>query len=179
MQDLIKECEAELNAVISPAYVYKVFIIEAMTENSVKLKDCPFILRGYDIAVHLKNSQKAILLGVTIGAGVDALIRKMQIENMAKAVIIDGLAAEAIERLCDSFQTREQGSLGAYAPQKALPRFSPGYGDFPIEAQKDFQNVLNLHKAIGVSVSDTMLLTPSKSVTAVLPVNSSELFQTH
>ena len=48
------------------------------------------------------------------------------------------------------------------------PRFSPGYGDVPLEIQKDIVMLLDCAKRIGVSLNDSLLMSPSKSVTAFI-----------
>ncbi|MBP3731219.1 MAG: hypothetical protein J6I40_07110, partial [Mailhella sp.] len=52
-------------------------------------------------------------------------------------------------------------------------RFSPGYGDFALEHQRDFARFLDMPRNAGISLSDTLLMTPSKSVTAVIGVGAS------
>ena len=63
---------------------------------------------------------------------------------------------------------REAGQDGLYT----RPRFSPGYGDLPLSLQREISRILNMPKEIGVSLTDTMLMTPSKSVTALIGVSS-------
>ena len=75
---------------------------------------------------------------------------------------MQALGAERIEALCDAFcdsLISEKGVL-------LRPRFSPGYGDLPLEVQKDIFSLLECHKRIGVSLNESLLMSPSKSVTA-------------
>ena len=51
-----------------------------------------------------------------------------------------------------------------------VPRYSPGFGDFPLTAQREILSVLDAARAIGVSLTDTLLMVPSKSVSAVIGV---------
>ena len=46
------------------------------------------------------------------------------------------------------------------------PRFSPGYGDWELSAQKDILRVCGGNQ-IGISVSDNFMMSPQKSVSAV------------
>ena len=48
------------------------------------------------------------------------------------------------------------------------PRFSPGYGDLSLEVQKEIFSLLDCPRKIGVSLGDSLLMTPSKSVTAII-----------
>lgn len=49
-------------------------------------------------------------------------------------------------------------------------RFSPGYGDYPIAVQNDLLRLLDAPRKIGLCATPAHLLTPRKSVTAVLGV---------
>lgn len=46
-------------------------------------------------------------------------------------------------------------------------RFSPGYGDLPIETQVYMAKMLDLERRIGVRVNSNMMMNPVKSVTAI------------
>ena len=76
-------------------------------------------------------------------------------------------AAAMIEAYCDGWQEelkQEFGKQGLYL----RPRFSPGYGDFPLSCQLPFLRALECQKRIGLTVTDSLILAPSKSVTAVI-----------
>lgn len=53
-------------------------------------------------------------------------------------------------------------------------RFSPGYGDLPLSFQKVFEHLLDMHRQIGLAHSREYLLTPRKSVTAVIGLRKAE-----
>ena len=79
-------------------------------------------------------------------------------------------ATAMIESYCDEVNTALKESF----EKKGLylrPRFSPGYGDFPLECQRDITSVLETAKRIGIMLTDSLLMTPSKSVTAVMGVS--------
>jgi hypothetical protein len=119
-----------------------------------------------NLAKHLTDCNRAVLLAATLGTQADTLIRMLTVQDMEKAVIAQAVCAAMIEAYCDSI---ESGILqkpefdGFYFTS----RFSPGYGDFNITHQKDILRVLNCSR-IGVSMTDGYMLTPTKSVTAVI-----------
>ena len=85
------------------------------------------------------------------------------------AVCLQALGAERIEALCDQFcadMARKQGSTG----KSLRPRFSPGYGDFPLEAQKDIFTVLGCDRRIGLTLNNSLIMSPTKSVTAIIGI---------
>lgn len=159
-KELLLLCSEELKNVIKAQVTYKVFDLEEGQPRGVK-----FQLKGKSIENHLKNCEKVIFMCATLSANVDALIRKKQITSMAEAMFVDSLASAAIEQVCDM---AEKNILTDFEDYQHTWRFGLGYGDFPLEDQSDFLNVLDAGKRIGVCVNDSMMLTPTKSVTCVI-----------
>ena len=92
----------------------------------------------------------------------------IQTQDMAKAVICDAMASAAVEQVCDYAETEIAERLSG---KHFTLRFSPGYGDFPLDVQKDFLLAANAQKVIGLCVNPSGMLTPTKSVTAVIGVH--------
>lgn len=154
MDRLMDECEAEILAKATPLYLY-----------AEKALPCDEVVRGEDIKNHLSGCEKAVLLCATLGTEIDKLIRINQIADMAKAVVMDSFASVAIEQVC----TKLDALLAEkYKGLNMTFRFSPGYGDYPLELQKAFLNILDAPRKIGLTINDNFLLTPTKSVTAVV-----------
>lgn len=171
MQGILDECEQQLLKVISPKFVYKIFDIEH-EENSVKVKSTTLSLEGRDICMHLKDCTKCVLLAATISAGADRLIRLYETQDMTKAVMTDCLASAAVEQVCnnvDNIVKKETENLFQ------TWRFSPGYGDLPIDIQREFLDVLNAQKRIGLNSTENNILIPRKSVTAIIGLSEHEI----
>lgn len=114
---------------------------------------------------HLKGCEKAAFFAATISDGIDRQLRIAQVSDITKAFVMDSLASVAVEQVCDKFeQILKEQTQGYYQTF----RFGLGYGDLPIEQQKDFVALLNASKQIGLSVSSSFMLIPTKSVTAVI-----------
>lgn len=171
---LMARCERELLAKIRARFLYRVFPIETMDERqkTVSLTGCRLVLSGRDILSHLAGCEKTVLFCATLGAGVDTLIRRAQVEDMRCALIYDAMASAAIEQVCE---LAEEEIRDACAPYHMTWRFGAGYGDLPIEIQGDFLNVLEAQKKIGLCVSASHMLTPGKSVTAVIGLAKHEI----
>ena len=158
MTSLLNDCEARLLSAAKPGYLYKIISLP-----------CEWLLVGEDIKNHLADCRSAALICATLGAEVDKLIRVSQITDMPRAVVINSLAAVAIEQVCDKIEEK----LSAIFPESYFTfRYSPGYGDFPIELQKSFLSELDAPRKIGLSANSSHILTPSKSVTAVIGISS-------
>ena len=124
-------------------------------------------VRSKGLARNLAGCREVCLLAATIGPGVDLLIRRAQVSAMSRAVIYQAAGAAMIEAYVDDLN--EQIRQEARARGLFLrPRFSPGYGDFSLDHQRDFARVLEMQKTCGITLGSSLLMTPSKSVTAVI-----------
>jgi 5-methyltetrahydrofolate--homocysteine methyltransferase len=148
----IKRCEGVLLDTITPRFVYKV------TETSNPL------LVGNDIAELLRDCQKAVFFCCTLGQMTDRLINSAGVTDISEQLYIDALANAAIEQVCDKVQEK---ILSAYPEYTNTTRFSPGYGDYPLSLQPKISEFLNTKKLIGVTVNESLLMLPAKSVSAV------------
>ena len=144
-------------------YVYQKFELEK--DEDFCLKNTVFNLQGEDIKKLLEECNFCVVMASTLGGEIDTEIRKMQIRDMAKAVILDACASSAIENVCDNLQKQIEEEFGGYHSTR---RFSPGYGDMPLESQKMLCNVLQTHKNTGIAINSGGLMTPVKSVTAII-----------
>lgn len=161
MDVLMDECEKEIIDKAMPKYLY---VERDLPDES--------ITRGSDVRAHLEGCERAVVMCATLGSDVDRLIRVNQISDMARAVVMDSLASVAIEQVCNSF---DKIIAEKYSGYYMTFRFSPGYGDYPIELQKDFLQMLDAPRRIGLCTNENFLLTPSKSVTAVLGLSKNPI----
>ena len=118
--------------------------------------------RSHALSRNLEGSGSVIVFAATLGIGADRLIARYSRISPSRAVLLDAYFTERIEALCDTFE-RE----AAYG-REIRPRFSAGYGDLPLELQKDIFRVLSPDKHIGLTLNESMLMSPSKSVTAMI-----------
>ena len=128
-----------------------------------------FSVKSNNLAQNLKDCKSAILFAATIGVELDRFVAKYGRLSPTKGLMFDALGAERIEALCDVFcdDIKKEYCINT------KPRFSPGYGDFPLCAQKDIFSVLGCERRIGLTLNENMLMSPSKSVTAVLGLTES------
>ena len=164
MKNIIDNVEKELLKVMVPRYIYKCFDLENV-DGKVILKGADFDLVGKSIQHHLKDCEKAIVMCATLSYGVDRFIRMSGLRNMSATLAADALANAAIEQVCDEVEKIFMEDFKGY---NNTWRFGVGYGDFPLEVQKDFERILEMPKTIGVTLSDSLLMTPTKSITAVV-----------
>lgn len=167
---LVEGCSVRLLAAARPKWTYRVFDLAVQTDG-VRL-DCGLLLPGRDLAAHLRGCSRAALLAATLSAPVDALLRRAQAEDLAAAVALDCCATAAVEAVCDL----AEAEIRARFPGCSFPfRFSPGYGDLPIELQDPILRLLDAPRRVGLCATDRHILTPRKSVTAVLGISDGEI----
>ena len=157
---LMDKAEEEILKICRPVYTF--------TEIP---KDSP-ALGGEDIRKVIEKSEKVVLIAATLGIYVDKLIRKWQITDMAQAVVIDAMASVAIEQFMDKIELELSKRYSGYY---FTNRFSPGYGDYPLEKQKEIIKLLNTEKKLGLNLTESLMLNPTKSVTAVIGMGKEEI----
>lgn len=161
---LFEACRAEIAAGLS----YKACYLPLSVCVKGDLCDFgAFTAKSKDLARNLDGCEKAVVFAATIGVGIDRLIAKYSVLSPAKALLLDAIGTERIEALCDRFCDDVAREYQTYC----RPRFSPGYGDLPLSFQKEIFSVLNCRKHIGVSITDSLMMSPSKSVTAIVGLN--------
>lgn len=119
-----------------------------------------------DLKRNLLECTDVLVFCATIGIDADRIITKCGVTSPADMVIAQSVGATFIEAwcdiLCDRFSKMEGEAL--------KPRFSPGYGDFPLHFQKEILNMLDAQRKIGVTLTESLLMIPSKSVSAIVGI---------
>lgn len=123
------------------------------------------------LASNLENCTETVIFGATIGIYTDRQIQKEQILSPARALIYQAVGATVVEAVCDDFnewirqKEKEKG-------RDICPRFSPGYGDVSLSIQKSIFQELSLAKLAGITLTDSLLMIPEKSVTAIIGIKN-------
>lgn len=165
--ELLHRCERLVREKVRPNFVYIETDIE-FRENGVYLGAMSEPLTGEDIRKHLLGCDRALLLAVTLSQEADKLIRQAAVRDMAESLAIDCLCSAAVEQACGK---AEQEIFSQRPAPYRTWRFSPGYGDLPITLQRSFLLALNAQRRIGMTATDSCLLIPSKSVTAIIGIS--------
>ena len=161
----IADCARELEESATPHHILQA--VELSRPNADTLEFAGMIVHSRDLFQHLSGCEEAVLFAATLGAPVDLRLERCAKVSMSRAVVMQACAASLIESYCDECQesiAQEAASRGLYL----RPRYSPGYGDFDISYQREFLTVLDCPKRIGLTMTDSFMLAPSKSVTAVI-----------
>ncbi len=168
LSEMLSECIALCEGIFTPRVCYCETEVRLDGEN-VDLGFCT--VRSAQLAKNLCGCTSAVIFAATVGEKIDRLIARQGVLSPARAVIMNAIGAERIEALCDAFNgdiKREKAATGI----ACAPRFSPGYGDLPLEFQKDIFALLDCPRRIGLTLNESLLMSPSKSVTAIIGIRS-------
>ncbi len=159
-------CAAALQTVVEPRHVRRVFPLEWVSADRFRIEGMDVVSRN--LSRNLRGCSEVCLMAATLGLGPDRLVQRAEaLGKMSRAVILQAAAAAMIEAYCDDVNEeirREAAPKGLFL----RPRFSPGYGDFSLEHQTELFRILEVQKKIGVTLTGSLLMMPSKSVTAVI-----------
>lgn len=122
------------------------------------------------LARNLSGCRELFLFAGTIGIEADRKIRREEVISEASGVIYDASASAAVEAGCNTLNARLR-SIADRERHFLRPRFSPGYGDFPLEKQGDLLELLSASKHIGLTLSPSLLMLPTKSVSALVGIS--------
>ena len=163
---LAEQAAAQMEQTARPRSVFRESGL-SITGDGVLLES-GLLLPGRDLARHLAGCDRAVMLAVTLSAQADALIRRAESRDMAQALALDCAAAALVEEVCD----RLEADIFAKYPGCYFPfRFSPGYGDLPLSVQSGLLALLDAPRKIGLCANENHILTPRKSVTALIGVS--------
>lgn len=162
----VERVASELAESLRPKYVYRAFPVEH-TAQGVVLTGSGVTLTGGLAEKMLRSCDMALLLACTLGAEFERRVRALEKRDMGEAVILDACGSSWVESGCDE---AEREIAARFAPRFLTDRFSPGYGDLPLSLQPAVLAALNAERTLGIHVGESFLMTPGKSVTAVIGV---------
>ena len=171
----INECIKETKNEIDTKYVYQIYDIKKdLNLNTVQFENTNLILKSKDISELLRDCDKCVLMCATLGFNIEKNIRRYSYNNLTKGIIIDACATTSIEEVCDLVQDSILDKI-AKEEKSLTMRYSPGYGDLDISANRDILNVLDAHRKIGVTVTNTGIMIPRKSVVALIGITNKKI----
>lgn len=164
-QKYINQACLEARLLAKPKGVFKEYDYDAST-NTI-LSNPPLLLTGKSITKHLEKASKVFVLSATVGEAIEEKSNAFFRNNeYTLGLLIDAAATTAVEEVADQINAYLD-KLAKKQGYKSTWRFSPGYGDWPIEVQKDLAQIIGTEE-IGVTVTESFTLFPRKSITAII-----------
>lgn len=159
---LIDECLRDVYKVVSPKAVYLETTVELLENDIVKLGFME--IKSHSLSINLKKCKKAYIFAATLGIELDRMIEKYSRFIQSKATVCHAIGSALIEAFCDYINEE------LVAKSKSTRRFSPGYGDLSLEIQPMVLNALDAERKIGIILGESLLMQPSKTVTAIIGI---------
>lgn len=166
--EILTEVESvcvRMESLAEPHYIYKLFTPE-YSKNSVILGGKRFISKA--LSKHLAGAEKVAVLAGTLGTSSDLIIRESAVLGTVKLSAAQAAGAAMLEQVLDEACAVIGQECGLFP----MPRFSAGYGDFDLKYQADILCLCDATKRIGITLTDNMMMIPTKSVTALVGLKS-------
>ena len=141
---------------------------EVAARRAALEREAPIVPRSVWKRTRLGDRDVVFLCG-TIGAEFDAWQRRLSVLSAADALLSQQIGLDAVEKVMDELEKKTKAEVEGEG-RKLLPRRSPGYGDLPLELSREILAELDAPRKIGVSITESNLLVPSKSVTAICEI---------
>ena len=174
LEALTASCRERLMKVLECRYAWIRLPLDLSAEGVCQIG--PIRVESRDLYKNLKGCREAVLMGVTLGIGVDRLLMRLDRISRAEHFITDAAASAAAEALCNETDQRIRETLEEEARsegEKGLrfhPRYSPGYGDCSIRVQEPLLQQLRSQTTLGITLNEACLMTPVKSITAIMGI---------
>lgn len=162
-EDAVVHCEA----VAQPRGIARSFALDRLHPDGIALEGTSLVLTGRNIARHLEVCTLACLLAATLGMQTERELARLQATNPLDALLFDACASSMAEEAAQAASMR----IAALAEEAGLvptKRFSPGFGDLPLDLQTTFLAAIDADKSLGIHADSSYLMTPMKSVTAIV-----------
>ncbi len=161
---LVDEAIKKVEDVAEPKTLYRIFDCE-VEENEVKIENCVF--KSARFSKNVSGCKQIVVFGATLGIGVDRLIKSETTSNIAMAMAVQATSAAMIEEIIDKMEEEIKSQNGVTLRQ----RYSPGYFDLDISNQPQLFSLIEITKRIGVTLTSTLEMLPTKSVTGFIGID--------
>lgn len=158
---LLRECYEEIREELRYDVCYT-FLPVSYAEDTVRFPS--FSVASSALCQNFADAAEAVLFAATVGIAPDRAVRRASVRSSVRALCFQAIGAERIEALCDIF-CRTLGEK-----YQTRPRFSPGYGGVSLDVQREFFQLLDCERRIGLTCNESLLMSPTKSVTAFVAV---------
>lgn len=159
LPDIFNECLDECSKAVKLNACFMLLPV-SIDDNNIDFDI--FSVTSTALSKNLSGCKKCIIFGATAGVGLDRIIDKYSAITPLKAFICQSIGAEYIESYCNLLCRYFENNQNTHS----RPRFSPGYSDLPLEVQKKLFALLQLPKSCGLTLTSSLIMRPSKSVTA-------------
>lgn len=168
MKPLVEEAIDLGRSLLQTRAVYDFRPVEFAEPDSIDVNGA-FLIESGKVFRRMAGCTGLYLTAVTLGPALDRKVAELSRSNdMTRAFLLNAYGAEAAEALMIQLDRILKG-LAAEQGLTTTKRFSPGYGDWDITAQKELLGTLQAEN-IGIKLTDSYLMIPEKSISAIIGV---------
>ena len=161
---LLNEWLKELERV-TPKFMYQIY---TLTHHPLTIKELNLTINYPDLIDLFDSCDRIVIIACTLWLQLDQQLRYYSKINLTKMTVMDALASSYIEIKCDEYEAKQNFGKRTF-------RFCPGYGNVPLELNKNLANALNCSKHIGLTVQESNLLLPQKSMIGLIGLGDEKL----
>ena len=163
---LMDECISDISPIVKDSVLYATYPLKIDGDDL----DLGFTrVTSASLSRHLSGCSEVVVMLATAGVGVDGYVARYQRVRPSRAYLASAVGTERVEALADAFSA-ELARMLSSSGKKTTSRFSPGYGDLTLECQRDIVESLMAYKYAGVTLNESLMLVPVKTVTAFIGV---------
>ena len=157
----------------APRHAYAFFDV-AQDAQGLYLPQAQLRLPGSSIAAHLTGARQCALMAVTLGMQTERVHRALEASgSMTQLLLFDAACSAYAEYMADVCQN-EVAEAAARCGLQVRGRFSPGYGDLPLQVQPGLLAALDAGRRLGITLTDSLLMIPRKSITAIVALTAAQ-----
>lgn len=168
---LVRQAEqaiSEAIGLLEPKVVYRTIDVQGVRHEHLQLAN-DTRLNGKLIAQHLAQARQVHVILCSIGSALEQHAAEMWTTNAIYGLALDGAGSAAVEALANAVCRRFEDQAAALGWQASIP-LSPGMIDWTVsEGQPQIFQLL-AGEPLDVSLTDSMLMLPRKSLTMILGV---------
>lgn len=166
-EEMISPMIEDARRFVNPRACYRRFDIKTYEDNKIMLPYGEIVSKH--LTLNLKGCESIFMIAATIGAPFDRQMIKARVSSMAKAAILQAIGATFVEAFVENLVEKLSKDVEANS-EKLRVRYSPGFGDYDLSHQKGLFNVLAPEKNAGITLNDSLIMSPEKSVTALIGI---------
>ena len=145
---------------------YRTLRVTGVLDDRVITAESDQLFVGKNMLKLLGRCEYATLLAVTIGSELEERIDVLKGTNVSDAYFLDVVGGWMADYMAEKVDAIVQTEIRRSGYNRTM-RYSPGYGDWDLRVQADLLQLVG-GGAIGVTCTETSILQPRKSVTAVV-----------
>jgi cobalamin-dependent methionine synthase I len=168
VKQILDEFLNQTRDLIEAKGVFRLLKVESQASGNIRFIQSDFKIQSKQVTHMLRKSDIVVLFMVTIGNRLENQVNTLlKEEETTRGFVLDAIGSEMTDAVADEMHYHYLKKLAATQGYSITTRFSPGYGDWTLPVQKDILQLCRGDR-IDISLTDSYLMIPRKSVSAVL-----------